>query len=159
MRLIQPNYLVPDTTYYIQLNNPPAGYSGKIMGEFVRLDLYFGAPPISAFFRNLRNIPNSRLPSGMGTMTNNAYNILTNSFFLPEIETIINNVINRRTNLDRRNRFNDKLRTNSYAQIDDVASNIIAKKFFPNALGQKKLTRVSNRRKLRKKRKRTRNKK
>jgi hypothetical protein len=135
MRLIQPNNLVPNTTYYIQDNNTPAGYSGKKMGEFVRLGMHgMHGGPIYAFFNNLRDIPNARLPSGMGTLKNNFYDILANSFFLPENEMILRNATARRSILDQHTRFSDNLQD----KLDPDTSNKIANDYFPVGLGTRR---------------------
>ena len=124
MRLIQPNNLVPNTTYYIQDNNTPAGYSGKKMGEFVRLGMHgMHGGPIYAFFNNLRDIPNARLPSGMGTLKNNFYDILANSFFLPENEMILRNAS-----------FSKNLQN----KLDPDTSKKIANDYFPVGLGTRR---------------------
>jgi len=134
MRLIQPNDLVPNTTYYIQWNNALAGYSGKKMGEFVRLGMYGNIPPVHAYFNNLRDIPNATLPSAMGTKKNNQFNTLTNSFFLPENEMILSNVTARRSILDQRTRFS----TNLQNKLDPDTSNKIANDYFPVGLGTRR---------------------
>jgi hypothetical protein len=136
MRLIQPNDLVPNTTYYIQKNNTPAGYSGKKIGEFRRLR--FGIYSIHggmydyAYFSNLRDIPNARLPSGMGYSS--FYDILEHSFFLPENEMILSNATARRSILDQRSRFNTVLQNN----LDPDTSNKIANDYFPVGLGTRR---------------------
>jgi len=139
MRLIQPNDLVPNTTYYIQWNHAPAGYagySGKKMGEFVRLGMFNNVPPVYAYFSNLRDIPNARLRSGMGTMKNNHYSILNNSFFLPENEMILSNATARRGILDQRSRFSTNLEEK--LGLDPDTSNKIATDYFPVGLGTRR---------------------
>jgi hypothetical protein len=136
MRLIQPNYLVPNTTYYIQSYLPAGdhnvGLSHKKMGEFVRLGMRDNVPPVFAHFRNLRDMPNARLPSGMGTAKENSYSTLNTSFFLPENEMILGNAT-----------FNTALQ----GKLDLYTSSNIAKKYFPVGLGtRRKRARKSKRR-------------
>jgi len=80
--------LVPGETYWIQGsgNTEYPEFSYKKIGNFMRLE---GNNPIFARFNNLHDVPGAKLPSGMGSVTENYFSTLRNKFFLPRTDEIM----------------------------------------------------------------------
>jgi hypothetical protein len=96
MREIQYTELQPGQTYYIGYRNPSYGESGKKIGVFRRLNNKYGVP--FAEFSDLRDLPNARLPPGLGSATYNEFSSLGYRFYLPTADEInLTSVLRQKT--------------------------------------------------------------
>ena len=103
MRLISENDLKKGETYYIECRSKMNEMSGKKIGVFDGFEYPFGNHIPFAKFIQLRDLPNARMPSGMGSYNVNKYSVLHHQFYLPEKNKIfenncLKNIIDKYTN-------------------------------------------------------------
>jgi hypothetical protein len=82
MEKIQKENLVTGYTYIIECTSKQSGQSGTKIGIFEELTYPCGENPPFAKFKQLQDLPNATMPSGMGTLSNNYYSTLNHRFWL-----------------------------------------------------------------------------
>jgi hypothetical protein len=91
MKLISENELKKGETYYIECTSKMNKMSGKKIGVFNDFEYPHGPNPPFARFTKLRDLPNAKMPTGMGTVSTNIYSTLNHKFYLPEKDEICEN--------------------------------------------------------------------
>lgn len=88
MKVITSEHLVKGKNYYIECITKDDGLSGKKFGIFDKLVYPCGDNPTFAQFRILKDLPNAKRPTGMGTSSTNIYSTLNHKFYLHEKDKI-----------------------------------------------------------------------